>query len=216
MKSHKELKLRQRSERDTYPDSMGMRVHRALSWLDRAERCEDDDGKIIFLWVAFNAAYANDVAEEYRESERTMFQNFLCALQDNDTKGLLSSVVWTQFTGPIRVLLQNQYIFQPFWDSLNGKESGKDWQQRFADANSFVSRALSRQETAEVLTVVMQRIYTLRNQLVHGGATWDSNVNRDQIRDCKHILEEVVPAILEIMMDNPRSFIGSHHYPVVD
>ena len=35
-----------------------------------------------------------------------------------------------------------------------------------------------------VLSIVLSRIYTLRNQLVHGGATWDSSVNREQLRDC--------------------------------
>jgi hypothetical protein len=47
-------------------------VHRALSWLDRAEQCQDDDNdaKVIFLWIAFNAAYANEINPEYRMRER--------------------------------------------------------------------------------------------------------------------------------------------------
>ena len=38
---------------------MGLRVHRAISWIGRAEVCGTDaDAKFIFLWIAFNAAYA--------------------------------------------------------------------------------------------------------------------------------------------------------------
>ena len=40
---YKTLKTRQRAERDNYPINLGLRVHRALSWLDRAEQCEGDD-----------------------------------------------------------------------------------------------------------------------------------------------------------------------------
>ena len=33
-------------------------------------------------------------------------------------------------------------------------------------------RALAERDTVTVLGVVLSRIYTLRNQLMHGGATW--------------------------------------------
>lgn len=39
MKSHFNLlKARQRQERDSYPENLGLRVHRALSWLQQASR----------------------------------------------------------------------------------------------------------------------------------------------------------------------------------
>jgi len=37
---------------------------------------------------------------------------------------------------------------------------------------------------------------------MHGGATWNSTVNRDQIRDCGNLLGKLVPLVIEIMMDN--------------
>ena len=46
-----------------------------------------------------------------------------------------------------------------------------------------------------VLSVVLSRIYTLRNQLMHGGATWSSSVNRDQIRDWPSGITPATPAI---------------------
>jgi len=65
------LKSRQRKERDQYGEYLSVRVHRALSWLDRAEQCQDDNNaKVIFLWIAFNAAYVNDINPEYRMRER--------------------------------------------------------------------------------------------------------------------------------------------------
>ena len=35
--------------------------------------------------------------------------------------------------------------------------------------------------TQKVMGIMFDRLYTLRNQLLHGGATWNSNVNRSQI-----------------------------------
>ncbi|EKO3686116.1 hypothetical protein P0F07_000886 [Vibrio metschnikovii] len=37
------LKQRHRAERDQYPSTLSIRVHRALSWLNKAEQCNDDD-----------------------------------------------------------------------------------------------------------------------------------------------------------------------------
>ena len=53
-KPHTELKTPQRAERKNWPEFLALRVHRALSWLGRAERCEDDDRRFVFLWVAFD------------------------------------------------------------------------------------------------------------------------------------------------------------------
>ena len=66
------------------------------------------------------------------------------------------------------------------------------------------------------LTVVFDRLYVLRNQLVHGGATWNGSVNRDQIRDCVAILADLVPVVIEVMMDNPGALWGEASYPVVE
>jgi hypothetical protein len=49
------LKARQRKLRDTLPENVNLRAHRALSWLKAADEVEQPDAKFIFLWIAFNA-----------------------------------------------------------------------------------------------------------------------------------------------------------------
>jgi hypothetical protein len=44
-----QLKKRHREIRDHSPANLRLRVHRALSWLQRAEMAEDEDGRFIFL-----------------------------------------------------------------------------------------------------------------------------------------------------------------------
>ncbi|MEQ3637138.1 hypothetical protein [Alcanivorax sp.] len=74
---HHALKIRQRQERDDYPEDLSLRVHRVLSWLDRAEQKFDPDSRFIFLWIAFNAAYASEIDDRQGLSDQATFNAFL-------------------------------------------------------------------------------------------------------------------------------------------
>jgi hypothetical protein len=63
--------------------------------------------------------------------------------------------------------------------------------------------------------MLFDRLYMLRNQLIHGGATWNSSVNRDQLRDGCEILGCLVPIMVDLMMDNPQEDWGRPFYPVI-
>ena len=216
---YEKLKARQRAERHAHHPNLALRVHRALSWLNRAEQLAtegDQDGSFVFLWIAFNAAYATEIDDRYRLSEQDSFRAFLQKLKDLDHPGRIEKLLWTEFAGSIRVLLDNQYVFQDFWNFKNGTLTEDEWKRRFVDAKKVAQLALASRDSVTVLSVVMSRIYTLRNQLVHGGATWNSSVNRDQIRDCSNFLGKLVPLVIEIMLDNSTTLWGDACYPVVD
>ena len=192
----KELKDKQREIRGGFSESLALRVHRALSWLDKSERCDDDkDSQFIFLWIAFNAAYAQDT-ECLQHTETKAFSLFVSKL--------------------VRVLLDNKFVFQPFWDFHNGKITEDEWKDRFSKAKASANYALAHKHTEQLITIVLQRMYTLRNQIVHGGATWNSSANRTQIRDSVTFLSQLVPFVIDIMMDNSNQVWGSANYPVVN
>lgn len=46
-------------------------------------------------------------------------------------------------------------------------------------------------------------------------ATWNSAVNRPQVKDAANIMSELVPMIIHIMLDNPKAFPGKPSYPLV-
>jgi hypothetical protein len=216
---HDRLKERHRAERHAWPETLGLRVHRALSWLHRAEqlaRADDLDGEFIFLWIAFNAAYATEIEEKYRESEQQTFRAFLQKLADLDAaRNRFEGLTWQEFPKSIRVLLDNRYVFADFWHWQNGSLTEAEFDARFAAANKAAHVALGRQDTVTVLAIVLSRIYVLRNQLVHGGATWGSSVNREQLRDCTNFMAKLVPLVIEVMMDHPGTLWGQGTYPVV-
>ena len=213
--TYERLKLRHRNVRDGYPANLNLRIPRALSWLKRAEMADDLDGRYIFLWIAFNAAYATEIAEDNRLSEQEAFKTFLERLCALDQARKVDNLVWTEYAGSIRILLDTPYVFQSFWDFHSGKISEADWQARFARGKAAAQRALAGGNTPMLLGVIFQRLYTLRNQLIHGGATWDSAVNRKQLRDCVGLLGKLVPLVIELMLANPTVEWGPVCYPVV-
>lgn len=209
------LKKKQRKERETYGSIIGLRIHRAISWIKAAEQAQDEDTKFIHYWIAFNSAYAGDT-EDFRLSEKEQHRGFFRTLTESDADSLLYAAIWQSYPQAIRVLLENQYVFEPFWDYKRGLISEEDWLNRFYKSKNWALTALSKKNTEAVLVVIFHRLYTLRNQLIHGGATWNSSVNREQLRDGLNILKTIVPLVVLIIMDNHRKDWGSVRYPVLD
>ncbi|WP_416208271.1 hypothetical protein [Halomonas sp.] len=87
-------------------------------------------------------------------------------------------------------------------DHQNNLTGSEDWEDRFASAKRVAHASLAKQDTGTVPSIVFQRLYTLRNQLIHGSAIWNSSVKRDQIRDTNGMLGDIVPSIIEILLDN--------------
>lgn len=211
-----QLKKRHREIRDHSPANLRLRVHRALSWLQRAEMAEDEDGRFIFLWIAFNAAYATEIDEHRRLSEQETFKSFLEKLCELDEHRQIEQLVWQEFSGSIRILLDTPVVLQSFWDFHSGKISETQWKERLAQGKRMASQALASGNTPQLLGVVFNRLYTLRNQLMHGGATWNGSVNRKQLKDCANLLGKLTPVIIALMMAHPQTLWGDACYPVVE
>jgi hypothetical protein len=167
------------------------------------------------LWIAFNAAYAQEIPTQQRLSEQAGFTAFLRKLHGLDTAKQLDDLVWNTFSGPIRVLLDNPYVFESFWSFQRGEIDAATWQSRQAAGKRKAAILLAQDHTPDLLALVFQRIYTLRNQLMHGGATWNGKTNRAQVLDCAHLMGQIVPVVVEIMMAHPEAVWGEVCYPVV-
>ena len=192
---------------------MGVKVHRAISWIGRAQRETDDpDAAFLFHWIAFNAAYADERDVETPISERGRFAEVLRQIVRLDASGRLQNAVAQKFQGPIRKLLENKYVFRPFWMNMNG--GGGDWQKAFRSSAMDVRQSMIDKDVARILLIVFDRLYVLRCQMVHGGTTWGSYVNRDQVRDGAAIIGFLMPVMVDIMLDHPDEDWGRPFYPV--
>ncbi|MYF77101.1 MAG: hypothetical protein F4174_07180 [Acidobacteria bacterium] len=189
---------------------LALRTYRAVSWFERgdlARKSGDPDVAFILYWIALNAAYGRDVDDV---TDSGSLQRYLFRLIELDTRRAISNAVWDRFFGPITRLLNNEYLYRPYWDNATGKPDKEDWREWFDRDNQ---RADSPGRTRTVLSVLFWRLYTLRNQLVHGSATWRSSLNRDSVEDGADIMEFLIPVFIETMLGNRNEDWGPPFYP---
>lgn len=196
---------------DFQPDNFTVRITRADTWLARAKQfgnAEDPDLTFVLYWTAFNAAYARDPAGGKAERE---IKNYFRKLLSRD-RGAIHDTIQACFPDPIENILKNRYLFLPFWNFLNGKPKSASWEHCFQEANERALAAMGNEKTCIVLETVFNRLYTLRNQLVHGGARWNSNRNRDSVSDGSRLLESLIPLFIDIMRANQNGIWGRPFY----
>ncbi|WP_217533689.1 hypothetical protein [Vibrio metschnikovii] len=51
--------------------------------------------------------------------------------------------------------------------------------------------------------------------MIHGGATFGSSANRQQLPDCTSLLQHLVPTLITIMMNSKQAMWGEPVYPLV-
>jgi hypothetical protein len=121
-----------------------------------------------------------------------------------------------RFSHEIRTLLNNQHVFHPFWQHVNDVPGFQDWEQMLTNSRKRINRAYVESDIPTILSILFGRLYVLRNQIMHGSATWNSSVNRDQVRDGASVLASLLPVFIDIMMDNPQYPWSDTQYPVVE
>jgi len=208
------LKQKLKSLQGQLPESHAIRLHRAISWLKASEEQEKSpDLRLICLWVSVNSLYAMDEARVEQMPERERFGDFVDRLLACDGESRLYNILWNKFSGPVRLLIENKYVYAPFWDHQRGEV--RNWEAGFQRSIADANNALSKKKVAFLLRIVLDRLYVLRNQLIHGGATYKSQVNRAQVRDGANLLYALLPVMIELMMVNGEEDWGRIYFPVV-
>jgi hypothetical protein len=196
-----------------HPETLTIRAHRAISWLKSAERQIDSlDLKFISLWISLNACYAVDLNGISSKPEKAKLRDFTSSLVQFD-RTRLYNLFWEKYSGPVRVLIENKFVFEKFWEYNRGEM--EDYLPAFNKSIGTALNCLSKENIEGLLEIVLERLYTLRNQLIHGGATYNSKLNRSQLKDACNIMQLLVPIIIDIMLDNGEHDWGEIAYPVV-
>lgn len=202
-----------------FDENFRIKLHRAFSWLKQADEAPNEDLRYICLWIAFNSVYGKEREPQNIGTslgDRQSFQRYLAVISNLDKNRRIITVIRKNLKEIIRELLENRYTFQPYWDYYNGKKEFSEWERAFQKAKKLAIQELTEGGTAQILSIVFDRLYTLRNQILHGGATCGSQINRKQLHDGCLILETIIPVVLEIMLSKPDTEIwGEPYYPHV-
>ena len=217
--------LRAKWEQLDGPPKLLHRLQRSISWLERAGAANDADARCIFLWIAFNAAYAIERRATRDEwagddpDDRQLRERYFEKLTQLEFKRVRSAIR-ARVPGTVLKLMSNVYVFWGFWGSLTAHPF--DWEnwrhkERFESERDEARRLLGIPEPADarrILTLVFSRLYVLRNQLMHGCATREGSLNRRQVNDGAEILENLVPVFVDIMAHHPDEDWGAVSFPV--
>lgn len=198
-------------------DQINLRLRRALSWLERAEQESgkdppDADAAFMFHWIAFDSLSSQLGNAKSRDQRRRYFERMVAFA---DAESVIYDAVWSVLRDDIGNILENRYVFQPFWDNHNDPSQERDWERRSDDKQRAVKRALRETRTGDVLIELFLRLNTLRNQLLHGGATWNSSMNRHQVTTGAKIMATLTPHFIDVMIRHPDGW-GAPRYPVVE
>lgn len=199
-------------------DDLNLRLRRALSWLKRAEKehkVEDFDAAFIFYWIAFNATYGR-LRASLEETERARWSAYLGKIVALvGSKSVIDDALWRVLQSKFKRIFENRYVYESYWTHRNNPAEARNWEDDFHRDRESAKQAIDERRTEDVLCKLFGRLYTLRNQLLHGGATWEGSVNRNQVKSGARIMSSLVPHFIDIMIEYPDADWGPPHYPVV-
>lgn len=204
-------------------------MRRTLSWLKRAEdahRQDDHDVAFILYWIAFNAAYGQTgLPLTGDQTERRIQRNFVQRTTELDQSLHIAVRSNDVFRSQIKIFLSSKFVYEPFWKHLNQVPGSENWEERLNRSNAKAKREIEHVckttiqagiKVASILCELFERLYTLRNQLLHGGATWGSSKNRHQVRLGAVLMALLIPHFIDVMIENPDADWGPPRYPVVN
>ena len=165
------------------------RLRRSLSWLERADSGKlDDDVRYIFLWVAFNAAYADarnlrsldeppgeagvergvkhaDARNPRSLDERGRYTRYFKKLtEEENDKNRIYNILKCKLMNVSRSLVENKYVFQGFWDFLDDGWFNEDkWKKsiyggRFEDDRKKVRKLLGLGDQLGSMQAALQEV----------------------------------------------------------
>lgn len=219
--THAELEAKLEAKRneigDRFPPKMELRMQRAISWIEGAERYSDDlDMRFLCLWIAFNAAYSNAktfyMDEDKAPNERDTFNDFVKNLIRYDSRKRIKTALWSFYPEQIQSLISNKFVFAPFWRHQENEGEYANWKSIFEDKKKKFDNVKQSGNVPAMLDHIFRRLYDARNQIMHGHARRIRGRNRDQLGDGADILGYLVPILIDIMLEHPEEDWGEPHY----
>ena len=175
-----------------------IRVHRSLSWAKRASSfgADQSEAKFLFLWIALNCLYSRWNAErnapDADTKSRDEFFEKVCGFDEDSIAKKLHA-----HRGLVKKLLADPYLSEVFWrDPDNPKAKG--WA---ASDSNYIDVNFKAHAYCKVLTQVMQRLFVLRGQIVHGASTGGSSLNRSSLKYCVELIQLLVPMFQQIVIE---------------
>ncbi|MGE0759375.1 MAG: hypothetical protein AB7F89_25160 [Pirellulaceae bacterium] len=177
-----------------------VRFHRACSWLQSVEKMVDDvnyDHALISQWIAFNALYGQwDARAHEPVADRECWRVFVDRIVDLDKEQIVVAMLRTN-RGLVLSLLDDEYLSGYFWKDPCKEQAGRARKTKFKGQSWFVEGSWKL-----MLEQLLERVYLMRCQLVHGAATHGSQLNRRSLKHCSVMMGHLLPAMLQVWISH--------------
>lgn len=177
-----------------------LRIHRALSWAKAVNEEERIDEKFVKLWISFNALYGAGF------TDKSDVSSFLESIIGLDDKFVLKEKL-LKMINQIKNFFSIPELYFDYWTDENlDRESREHKVELLIERNKskYNEFIISGNDANIILEEIFYLIYTLRNQIVHGSASYDSTDNKQTKERCIEMLEAFLPDIIKLMIDNPN------------
>lgn len=173
-------------------------------WLNEASSGGvEPTSKFLYYWIAFDSLMDDCISLEKKAAcFRTRLRGFLRYVTNIDSESHLEASLWKSYSNTIRILLDSRYTFKPYWDYQNGKISKENWVLALNRNNRIALKALEHRDIATLIFVIFERIYTLRNQLLHSAFCPNDACIYNDMRGATLIMSELIPVFLELLSSN--------------
>ncbi|RMF40703.1 MAG: hypothetical protein D6753_11065 [Planctomycetota bacterium] len=176
-----------------------IRIHRAISWLEAAERENDGDRideRLLLLWIGLNALYSRWNAQQREPvGDRSALKQFLTQILHIDHNHRVAGLLQHQ-RELIEEILADKYTNSYHWSTdRGGPDDGND------RARYLAAQWYQQGDWPRLLSETVHRIYFLRCQLVHGAATHGGNLNRQAVARSVRLLDPMLRTLLCVVID---------------
>ncbi len=175
-----------------------IRFHRACSWMAQAEAAhdQDTDERLLFSWIALNSLYGRwDEQRNEPEPDGRSMPAFIDAICEMDSKGRFGEML-QECRDLAMEIFEDPYVTEFFWKAPSAGRA-----RQATGTRHHAKTWYAEQKWRMILQHLVDRIYFLRCQIVHGAATYRGKVNRKALARCADMLEAIVWCALDVICE---------------
>lgn len=197
-------------------NDLRVRVHRATSALEQAERHDSAHGReavdaaLVFRWIGLNALYGRwDHEQGLPVKDRRALDMFTSECARLDRPRLEST--FEAIRDPAEKLVESPFVEERFWKHGDFE----DIRPRRGQVKKMRT-AVREQRVGDAIQRTLMVVYFLRCQIVHGAATLGSSLNRETVKPAADVLRVSCGQFVALAIEHGLSLDwGSICYPPV-
>jgi hypothetical protein len=194
------------------------RLTRADSWLRAAAALEASKGPedlnaqtvFIYRYIAFNSLYGRWKYEGSEKNTWTQLDLFFEGIltlnsEDRHRKGVILRSALAQCQSFWLQLIENEFLDNGYWAM---EEHRPGFKAKYRSAKFTALKRLNQQDYKDLLHSIFSRVVVLRNQILHGCATFGrTSLGWKSVETTNPVLRTLIPAFHLLMTQYPGSIV---------